>query len=69
MGVGDLVALADAAHVGAAGLAVGSALRFLTVFEIVYMYRMRRFTTVTICAGCCLWTLPTMPYMKLTSQG
>jgi hypothetical protein len=30
MGVGDLVALADAAHVGAAGLAVGSAIRFLT---------------------------------------
>jgi hypothetical protein len=29
MGVGDLVALADAAHVGAAGLAVGSAIRFL----------------------------------------
>jgi hypothetical protein len=30
MGVGDLVALADAAHVGAAGLAVGSPIRFLT---------------------------------------
>jgi NAD(P)H-dependent flavin oxidoreductase YrpB (nitropropane dioxygenase family) len=30
MGVVDLVALADAAHVGAAGLAVGSAIRFLT---------------------------------------
>jgi hypothetical protein len=30
MGVGDLVALADAAHVGASGLAVGSAIRFLT---------------------------------------
>jgi hypothetical protein len=30
LGVGDLVALADAAHVGAAGLAVGSAIRFLT---------------------------------------
>jgi hypothetical protein len=30
MGVGDLVALANAAHVGAAGLAVGSAIRFLT---------------------------------------
>jgi hypothetical protein len=30
MGVGDLVALADAAHVGAAGLAVGSAIRFHT---------------------------------------
>jgi hypothetical protein len=29
MGVGDLVALADAAHVGAAGLVVGSAIRFL----------------------------------------
>jgi hypothetical protein len=29
MGVGDLVALADAAHVGAAGLAVGSTIRFL----------------------------------------
>jgi hypothetical protein len=28
-GVGDLVALADVAHVGAADLAVGSALRFL----------------------------------------
>ena len=28
--MGDLVALADAAHVGAAGLAVGSAIRFLT---------------------------------------
>jgi hypothetical protein len=30
MGVGDLAALADAAHVGAAGLAVGAAIRFLT---------------------------------------
>jgi hypothetical protein len=30
MGVGDLVPLADAAHVGAAGLAVGLAIRFLT---------------------------------------
>jgi NAD(P)H-dependent flavin oxidoreductase YrpB (nitropropane dioxygenase family) len=30
MGVGDLAALADAANVGAAGLAVGSAIRFLT---------------------------------------
>jgi hypothetical protein len=29
MGVGDLVALADAAHVGAAGLAVSSTIRFL----------------------------------------
>jgi hypothetical protein len=28
--VGDLVALADAAHVGAAGLALGSAIRFIT---------------------------------------
>jgi hypothetical protein len=38
--------------------------------EIVYnMYRMRRFTTSTICAGCCLWALPTMPHKKLTSQG
>jgi hypothetical protein len=27
--MGDLVALADAAHVGAAGLAVGSGIRFL----------------------------------------
>jgi hypothetical protein len=30
MGMGDLVALMDAAHVGAAGLAVGSAIRFIT---------------------------------------
>jgi hypothetical protein len=30
MGVGDLVAFTDAAHVGAAGLSVGSAIRFLT---------------------------------------
>jgi hypothetical protein len=30
MGVGDLAAFADAAHVGAAGLAVGSAIRFIT---------------------------------------
>jgi hypothetical protein len=30
MGVGDLAALADAAHVGAAGFAMGSAIRFLT---------------------------------------
>jgi hypothetical protein len=30
MGVGDLVALADAAHVGAASLVVGSAICFLT---------------------------------------
>jgi hypothetical protein len=30
MGVGDLVALADASHVGEAGLAVGYAIRFLT---------------------------------------
>jgi hypothetical protein len=30
IGVRDLVALADAAHVGAAGLVVGSAIRFLT---------------------------------------
>jgi hypothetical protein len=30
MGVGDSVALADAAHIGAAGLAVGHAIRFLT---------------------------------------
>jgi hypothetical protein len=30
MGVGDLVALADAAYVGAAGLAAGSAIRLLT---------------------------------------
>jgi hypothetical protein len=29
MGVGDLVALADAAHIGAAGLVVGSSIRFL----------------------------------------
>jgi hypothetical protein len=28
--VGDLVALADATHVGAAGLAAGSSIRFLT---------------------------------------
>jgi hypothetical protein len=31
MGVEDLVALADVAHVGAAGLAVGYAIRFLIV--------------------------------------
>jgi hypothetical protein len=38
--------------------------------EIVYnMYRMRRFTSNTVCAGCYLWALPTMPYRKLTSQG
>jgi hypothetical protein len=30
MGVEDLAALADAAHIGVAGLAVGSAIRFLT---------------------------------------
>jgi hypothetical protein len=30
LGVGDLVALADTARVGAAGLARGSAIRFLT---------------------------------------
>jgi hypothetical protein len=30
MGVGDLVALTDAAHIGAPGLAVGSAIRFLS---------------------------------------
>ena len=30
MGVGDLIALADIAHVGATSLAVGSAIRFLT---------------------------------------
>jgi hypothetical protein len=36
--------------------------------EIVYnMYRMRRFTSNTVCAGCCLWALPTMPYRELTS--
>jgi hypothetical protein len=36
--------------------------------EIVYnMYR--RFTPITVCARCCLWALPTMPYMELTSQG
>jgi hypothetical protein len=33
------------------------------------MYRMRRFATCTVCAGCCLWALLTMPFMKLTSQG
>jgi hypothetical protein len=38
--------------------------------RIVYnMYRMRQFTTITVCAGCCLWALPTIPYRKLTSQG
>jgi hypothetical protein len=38
--------------------------------EIVYnMYRMRRFTPHTVRAGCCLWALPTMSYMDLTSQG
>jgi hypothetical protein len=38
--------------------------------EIIYnMYRMRRFTPNTVCAGCCIWALPTMPYMELTSQG
>jgi hypothetical protein len=38
--------------------------------EIVYnMYRIRRFATNTVCAGCCLSALPTMPYRKLTSQG
>jgi hypothetical protein len=37
--------------------------------EIVYnMYRMRRFTPNAVCAGCCLWALPTMPYRELTSQ-
>jgi hypothetical protein len=34
--------------------------------KIVYnMYRMRRFTTCTVCANCCLWPLPTMPFMNL----
>jgi 8-oxo-dGTP pyrophosphatase MutT (NUDIX family) len=38
--------------------------------ETVYdMYRMRRFTANTVCAGCCLWARPTMPYMRLISQG
>jgi hypothetical protein len=38
--------------------------------ETVYnMYRMRRFTPNTVCAGSCLWALPTMPYRELTSQG
>jgi hypothetical protein len=38
--------------------------------EIVYnMYRVRRFTTITVCTGCCLWALPPMPYRKLTSHG
>jgi hypothetical protein len=36
---------------------------------IVYnMYRMRRFTTSAVCAGCCLWAIPTMPHKKLKSQ-
>jgi hypothetical protein len=36
--------------------------------EIVYnMYRMRRFTPKAVCAGCCLWALPTMPYKEFTS--
>jgi hypothetical protein len=38
--------------------------------EIVYnMYRMRRFSQKAVCAGCCLWDLPTMPYRELTSKG
>jgi hypothetical protein len=38
--------------------------------EIVYnMYRMRQFTTTTVCAVFCLWALPTMPYKKLISKG
>jgi hypothetical protein len=38
--------------------------------EIVYnMYRMRRLTPNTVRAGGCLWALPTMSYMELTSQG
>jgi hypothetical protein len=38
--------------------------------EIVYnMNRMRRFTPITVCAGWCLWALPTVPYKKLTNEG
>jgi hypothetical protein len=34
MGVGDLIALAGAAHVGAAGLAMGSVVRFFTTQDV-----------------------------------
>jgi hypothetical protein len=43
-----------------------------------YKLKLKLFTTCTVCAGftpkavcagCCLWALPTMPYKELTSQG
>jgi hypothetical protein len=45
--------------------------------EIEMKLKLKLFTTCTVCAGftpkavcagCCLWALPTMPYMELTSQ-
>jgi hypothetical protein len=48
---------------------VGLAVIEIEIETVYNMYRMRRFTTNTVCAGCCLWALPTMPYRKLTSQG
>jgi hypothetical protein len=48
----------------------GAGIEIEIEIEIVYnMYRMHRFTSNTVCAGCFLWALPTMPYKKLTSQG
>jgi hypothetical protein len=45
---------------------VNAALASEIEIDIVYnMYRMRRFTTNTVCAGPCLWALPTMPFRKL----
>jgi hypothetical protein len=49
---------------------LNSSLAIEIEIEIVYnMYRMRRFLSKAGCVGCCLWALPTMPYMELTSQG
>jgi hypothetical protein len=68
-------------RLGAHGRDVGDVKLVIVIFKrrqmdieieikIVYnIYRVRRFTTCTECAGCCLWALPTMPFRKLTSQG
>jgi formate dehydrogenase assembly factor FdhD len=41
----------------------------IEIENVCNIYRMRRFTTSTVCAGCGLWALPTMPYKKLISRG
>jgi hypothetical protein len=63
---------------GSGSMSTSFSCPFRSLKTLLLKLKLKLFTTCTVCAGfspkagcvgCCLWALPTMPYMELTSQG